>query len=147
MSKETENLKLFKYDSETDDFNTTTFNIKQCLNDNWDKIDLYLNNTQQQVNLKNEEQDTQINFLNFMSQVAGHKRTSKVDGVFEVISYYDKSNKLLAKSTLSSKNTSGFYTLQTLLLYSNPNNTTVTNSYTFDLIYDSEGDLIERKLK
>ncbi|ENK1244710.1 hypothetical protein AB2063_002923 [Clostridium botulinum] len=42
MSKETENLKLFKYDSETDDFNTTTFNIKQCLNDNWDKIDSHL---------------------------------------------------------------------------------------------------------
>ncbi|MGO5072330.1 hypothetical protein ACTQ4K_00010 [Clostridium sporogenes] len=39
MSKETTNLKLFKYDKETDNFNTTTFNIKQCLNDNWDKLD------------------------------------------------------------------------------------------------------------
>ncbi|MDU4545340.1 MAG: hypothetical protein E6Y69_00925 [Clostridium botulinum] len=143
MGKETEHLKLFKYDKETDDFNTTTFNVQQALNDNWDKIDSETSN----IVAKNQEQDTSINFLNFMSQVAGHKRTSKVDGVFEVISYYDKNNKLLAKSTLSSKNTNGFYTLQTLLLYSNPNNTTVTNSYAFDLTYDSDGDLIERKLK
>ena len=143
MGKETEHLKLCKYDKETDDFNTTTFNVQQALNDNWDKIDSETSN----IVAKNQEQDTSINFLNFMSQVAGHKRTSKVDGVFEVISYYDKNNKLLAKSTLSSKNTNGFYTLQTLLLYSNPNNTTVTNSYAFDLTYDSDGDLIERKLK
>lgn len=39
MSKETTNLKLFQYDPETDIWDTTTFNIKQCLNDNWDKID------------------------------------------------------------------------------------------------------------
>ncbi|EKS4345775.1 hypothetical protein QB607_003812 [Clostridium botulinum] len=42
MSKETEHLKLFKYDKETDDFNTTTFNIEKALNDNWDKIDVGL---------------------------------------------------------------------------------------------------------
>jgi hypothetical protein len=39
MSKETTNLKLFQYDKETDNFDITTFNIKQCLNDNWDKLD------------------------------------------------------------------------------------------------------------
>lgn len=40
MSKETTNLKLFQYDPETDNWDTTTFNIQQCLNNNWDKIDL-----------------------------------------------------------------------------------------------------------
>lgn len=44
MSKETDYLKLFKYDKETDDFNTTTFNIQQCLNNNWDKIDVNVKN-------------------------------------------------------------------------------------------------------
>lgn len=44
MSKETDYLKLFKYDKETDDFNTTTFNIQQCLNNNWDKIDVSVKN-------------------------------------------------------------------------------------------------------
>ncbi|MCY6957969.1 hypothetical protein [Clostridium brassicae] len=39
MSKETEHLKLFKYDKDTDDFNITTFNINQALNNNWDKVD------------------------------------------------------------------------------------------------------------
>ncbi|KOY67808.1 hypothetical protein [Clostridium sporogenes] len=40
MSKETDYLKLFKYDKETDDFDTTTFNVQQALNNNWDKIDV-----------------------------------------------------------------------------------------------------------
>lgn len=39
MSIITDFLKLFKYDPETDGANT--FNIKQCLNDNWDKIDAW----------------------------------------------------------------------------------------------------------
>lgn len=37
MSTTTENLGLFKYDPSTDGANT--FNIKQALNDNWDKLD------------------------------------------------------------------------------------------------------------
>lgn len=37
MSTTTENLSLFKYDPSTDGANT--FNIKQALNDNWDKLD------------------------------------------------------------------------------------------------------------
>lgn len=39
MSIITDFLKLFKYDPETD--GASTFNIKQCLNDNWDKIDAW----------------------------------------------------------------------------------------------------------
>lgn len=39
MSIITDFLNLFKYDPETDGDNT--FNIKQCLNDNWDKIDAW----------------------------------------------------------------------------------------------------------
>ncbi|NFA79605.1 hypothetical protein EXM75_00005, partial [Clostridium botulinum] len=49
MSKETENLKLFKYDPETDDFNTTTFNVTQALNNNWDKIDAHLEDASSQL--------------------------------------------------------------------------------------------------
>ena len=37
MSTTTENLGLFKYDPSTDGANT--FNIKQALNENWDKLD------------------------------------------------------------------------------------------------------------
>ncbi|EPY2295824.1 hypothetical protein ACTQ4P_05690 [Clostridium sporogenes] len=50
MSKETEHLKLFKYDKETDNFNATTFNIKQCLNDNWDKLDSQMADITKQAN-------------------------------------------------------------------------------------------------
>lgn len=39
MSIITDFLKLFKYDPETD--GASAFNIKQCLNDNWDKIDAW----------------------------------------------------------------------------------------------------------
>lgn len=40
MSTNTENLNLFKYDVEKDA--KLTFNIENCLNQNWDKIDDYL---------------------------------------------------------------------------------------------------------
>ncbi len=40
MSTTTENLNLFKYDPIQDA--KSTFNIQQCLNDNWDKIDQIL---------------------------------------------------------------------------------------------------------
>ena len=37
MSSHTDNLKLFKYDPETD--GASTFSLKTALNDNWDKLD------------------------------------------------------------------------------------------------------------
>ncbi|NFF69441.1 hypothetical protein FDF69_20285 [Clostridium sporogenes] len=59
MSKETEHLKLFKYDKETDDFDTTTFNVQQALNNNWDKIDLQMANmaTKQNENTNKIEEN------------------------------------------------------------------------------------------
>lgn len=39
MSLKTKLLELFKYDSSTD--GAQTFNIKQALNDNWDKLDAW----------------------------------------------------------------------------------------------------------
>ena len=37
MSSHTDNLKLFKYDPETD--GASTFSLKTALNDNWDRLD------------------------------------------------------------------------------------------------------------
>lgn len=59
MSKETNYLKLFKYDKDSDNWNTTTFNIKQCLNDNWDKIDAANEN----INVEVENNTNLINNL------------------------------------------------------------------------------------
>lgn len=70
MSKETENLKLFKYDSETDDFNTTTFNVQQALNDNWDKIDSQMADiTTQQGELKNLKTTNKTNLVNAVNEI------------------------------------------------------------------------------
>ena len=40
MSKTTKNLGLFEYEKDKD--GASTFNIKQALNDNWDKLDTKL---------------------------------------------------------------------------------------------------------
>ncbi len=154
MSKETENLKLFKYDSETDDFNTTTFNVQQCLNDNWDKIDLHLNNTQQQitdVNLKDESQDKLIKEIQDRIQLANIKRLSKDDsGVFENIWWQTSDGKYIATSSLKNKDTNGKYTTQVIALYSPPGNYQPTDPriiyYNWTLMYDEDGELIERRL-
>ncbi|MBY6860843.1 hypothetical protein, partial [Clostridium botulinum] len=58
MSEETKHLKLFKYDKETDDFNTTTFNVQQALNNNWDKIDSKYEDTEKEITtLKEVDED------------------------------------------------------------------------------------------
>ncbi|NFH34465.1 hypothetical protein, partial [Clostridium sporogenes] len=69
MSKETEHLKLFKYDKETDDFNTTTFNVQQALNDNWDKIDAGL------ADITTQYKDLENNMNENFTSVSNGKKT------------------------------------------------------------------------
>lgn len=53
MSRETKNLKLFKYDPTQD--GECTFNIDDALNKNWDKIDEEVNKIDEEVNKINTE--------------------------------------------------------------------------------------------
>ncbi|KGO13378.1 hypothetical protein NZ45_12840 [Clostridium botulinum] len=149
MSKETENLKLFKYDSETDDFNTTTFNVQQALNNNWDKIDSkYEDTTKELTEIKetDKKQQSDIELLQFKTQVAGYTRVNKSDGIFTDIVYYDKNEKRIGVSKLQSKNSDGQYLAQVLYVYKDAGSSTVSETYRFKLEYDSDGDLIARKL-
>lgn len=152
MSKETEHLKLFKYDPETDDFNTTTFNIKQCLNDNWDKIDLHLNDTQEsidEINLKDEEREKILNKLmsrlTFMTCV----RADKQSGYYRNVTWKRKDGTQFARSTLSGDTTSnGDFTPKNMgfSFYDNQGSVVIEH-YSFNLIFDSEsGDLTEMRL-
>lgn len=50
MSKYTKNLNLFEYDVKQD--RKSTYNISQCLNDNWDKIDAHAENQANLINNK-----------------------------------------------------------------------------------------------
>jgi len=128
-------------------------NIVEAINEvkySLDSVDTQLADNATQITdikAKDVEQDKQIAYLNFMSQVAGYKRTTKTDGIFEGVSYYDKNGRKLASFLLTARNSNGVYTEQTLWLYENPNSTSYTHQYKFDLLYDSDGDLIERKLK
>ncbi|APH22834.1 hypothetical protein CF088_16375 [Clostridium botulinum] len=149
MSEETKHLKLFKYDKETDDFNTTTFNIKKCLNDNWDKIDSkYEDTTKELTEIKetDKKQQSDIELLQFKTQVAGYTRVNKSDGIFTDIVYYDKDNKRIGLSKLQNPNSEGQYLSQTIYIYKDAGSSTVSEVYKFKLEYDSDGDLIARKL-
>ncbi|HDK7215240.1 TPA: hypothetical protein PTV45_000601 [Clostridium botulinum] len=149
MSQETENLKLFKYDSETDDFNTTTFNIKKCLNDNWDKIDLQSENTHKdisEIKLKDEEQqqsiDKIIGRLTFMTC----RRTGKIDsGLFKQVRWYDEKGKLYALSDVSGDGTDDNFKPKNLSFHFYKDNN-VIESYIFNLKFDSDDDLTEMEL-
>ncbi|MBY6799555.1 hypothetical protein FCV24_14270 [Clostridium botulinum] len=152
MSEETKHLKLFKYDKETDDFNTTTFNIKKCLNDNWDKIDLQSENTHKdisEIKLKDEEQqqsiDKMIERLTFMSC----KRESKQGKYYTQIRWYRKDKTLYAYSTLyqDSTSTNEYIPKSMEMFFYGSNGSTIKESIKFDLIFNSEdGDLIEMRL-
>ncbi|APH13578.1 hypothetical protein NPD5_3440 [Clostridium sporogenes] len=145
MSKETENLKLFKYDPETDDFNTTTFNIKQCLNNNWDKIDLYCEDTQKEItDLKEKDkiQDEEIQKILWQLQFCRLVRQDKdSNGIFRHIDYYTPSNKLVFQSYVSNANSEGLYQQQDIFIWYKDKNSKIS----FKLIYDADGDLIERR--
>ncbi|MBE1305831.1 hypothetical protein G4W71_17650 [Clostridium botulinum] len=149
MSEETKHLKLFKYDKETDDFNTTTFNIKKCLNDNWDKIDLDHEDTTKEItDLKSTDElhNLQINQLNYVTAPPLIKREVKDSdtGVFTTVTLRDsKTKNRIVFSNLHSKS-GDVFTKQTVNIY-NDKDQQVTQ-YRFELIYDSDGELIERKL-
>ncbi|HCL4466784.1 TPA: hypothetical protein N2D60_003571 [Clostridium botulinum] len=148
MSKETENLKLFKYDSETDDFNTTTFNVQQALNDNWDKIDLgYEDTTKEIVELKltDEEIKKDLTKINLLTQISDIERYNKDDdGIYRTVAYrtptVDKKGKLTMLSELS---VLGEHKYQKITLYDE--NEGAYKIYHFELIYKDD-DFVERKV-
>lgn len=72
MPKYTENLNLFEYDVEKDGKNT--YNISQCLNDNWDKIDSALGNV---ANLTTEQK---ANFVSAINEIVSNlDKKSSID--------------------------------------------------------------------
>ncbi|MBO0561519.1 hypothetical protein EXQ37_18150 [Clostridium botulinum] len=149
MSKETENLKLFKYDPETDDFNTTTFNVKQCLNDNWDKIDSYCEDTQKEITgikEKDTSQDIELKQLTIQTLPHGFGKfeKNKDTGVYERIELYNPFTGSYAISSKVSNVVDGKYTKQEVTVYRHdkPGSTT----YKYDLFYDEDGTLKERRL-
>ncbi|NEZ72123.1 hypothetical protein EXM36_17245 [Clostridium botulinum] len=152
MSKETENLKLFKYDSETDDFNTTTFNVQQALNDNWDKIDLDREDTEKEITtLKEVDEDIykQLERLQFLTQIANIARYDKdSNGIYPRVVYRVPSgrdgtpNELIAVSQLQKPNAEGKYQEQMITVTNKPTGKT---DFYFNLIY-SDGEFIQREV-
>ncbi|ACO85303.1 hypothetical protein [Clostridium botulinum] len=105
MSKETENLKLFKYDPETDDFNTTTFNVTQALNNNWDKIDAHLEDASSQLadittltgnkdNLKTTNKTNLVSAINEVFTSGNNVKINTVDALLQL----DKSLQITKES-------------------------------------------------
>lgn len=144
MSKETEHLKLFKYDKETDDFNTTTFNVQQALNDNWDKIDAGLADitTQQaenmgQINTSIEEIEKKI--ANYNSYAS----SKDSNGIYKVVEYKKSDGKLYMKSTLSVPDDNGNYTKDTWLLYA-ANGSTVMFTIIWTITYDEDSNIVSK---
>jgi hypothetical protein len=150
LSKETEHLKLFKYDKETDDFNTTTFNVQQALNDNWDKIDVGLADKTTQITdikSKDQEQDEKIKYIEYKLQFATMERSQKDEptGLFGYIVWKTKDNKVIMSSQLVNRNSDGLFTKQRIAVYY-PAGSSTNTQYEWNLIYNSEGEFIGRKL-
>ncbi|MBY6846801.1 hypothetical protein HYI19_18580 [Clostridium botulinum] len=149
MSEETKHLKLFKYDKETDDFNTTTFNIKKCLNDNWDKIDLDHEDTTKEITelkLKDEEQQQSIDKIMSRLTLMTCRRTKKVpSGIFQQVRWYDSKNKIYALSDVTGETTGGNFIPKQLSFhfYGDGN---VIEKYIFNLKFDEDDDLTEMEL-
>jgi hypothetical protein len=149
MSKETEHLKLFKYDKETDNFDATNFNITQALNNNWDKIDSHLEsaNTQladivkqqsenkEQINTSIEEIEKKITNYN---SYASNKDSN---GIYTVVEYKDKSNQLYMKSTLSSPDSNGNYKYDTWQFYKSGS---VISTIKWTMTYDEDSNIVSK---
>ncbi|MHB9927871.1 hypothetical protein [Clostridium botulinum] len=154
MSQETENIKLFKYDKETDDFNTTTFNITQALNNNWDKIDSkYEDTTKDLTEIKetNEKQqkdiDKMMGKLSFMTCI----RKEKKSGYYIMVYWLRKDGTEYARSVLTGDTSAdGEFTPKnmTFLFYDEKGTPSAPiATYSFGLVFDKEnGDLIEMRL-
>ncbi|NCI22172.1 hypothetical protein EJM73_19450 [Clostridium botulinum] len=149
MSQETENIKLFKYDKETDDFNTTTFNITQALNNNWDKIDSkYEDTTKELTEIKETNEKQQIDINKIMSRLTFMtcRRSEKTSsGLFKQVRWYDEDNKLYALSDVSGDTSGDDFKPKNLSFhfYKDGN---VIESYIFNLIFDEDDDLIRMEL-
>ncbi|MBY7003572.1 hypothetical protein FDA45_05735 [Clostridium botulinum] len=147
-------MKLFKYDKETDDFNTTTFNVQQALNNNWDKIDSKYEDTEKEITtLKEVDEDIykQLERLQFLTQISDIERYDKDDkGIYRNIAYRTpnpvagQKGKLTALSELSMPDNNGLYTGQKIVLYNEREG--AYRVYYFKLIY-KDGDFIERKVE
>lgn len=149
MSQETENIKLFKYDKETDDFNTTTFNIEKCLNDNWEKIDSYCEDTTKDINtLKSDHvtQHNQIEELMLKTSFMTCKRYNKHSGYYKDIRWYRTDKTLYAHSQLTGEtSSSGEFKPTTISVYFyNDSGTTVIKTNLMGIKRDPDsGDVIE----
>ncbi|EQC1537558.1 hypothetical protein [Clostridium botulinum] len=151
MSIETKNLKLFKYDREADDFNTTTFNIKKCLNDNWDKIDLQSENTQKditEIKLKDENQDKLIQEAIGKLSFKSFKRDLLDTGYYKRVVWTRKDGTKFADSTLDGTTTSGeFHPDAINITFYNESGNLPVEKFSFKFTFDNEsGDLIEARL-
>ncbi|HID0817777.1 TPA: hypothetical protein ACXNW8_003494 [Clostridium botulinum] len=149
MSKETEHLKLFKYDKETDDFNTTTFNIKKCLNDNWDKIDLDCEDTEKEINdikTTNDKQQLDIDKILGRLTVMTCQRSQKVSsGIFKQVRWYNSNKKLYAMSDVTGDGADSDFVPKNLSFYFYKDNN-VVETYIFSLKFDEDGDLTGMEL-
>ena len=132
MSKETTNLKLFQYDPETDIWDTTTFNIKQCLNDNWDKIDEEFGNTTSTINNIEKE------LLNYSSYAS----SKESNGVYTIVQY-KRNDTVYMKSTLSNADSNGNYRTNTWQFY-NEAGDTIIKTITWSITYDSDNKIVSK---